>query len=138
MYGELNMNKLLLTMAKFIPAVKLANDKTPVTNANEKSVTDISQVAQMFKALMKYVLGPVLSIIGVGAVIYLIMLGINYAKAEDADGRKKVQGRLIGAAVGAVIIIAGAVLCFALPWDSIFAGFAENAGVSDELLGADK
>ena len=78
---------------------------------------------------MQYIIGPVLSIIGIAAVIYMIMLGINYAKAEDADGRKKVQGRLIGAAVGAVIIIAGVVLCFALPWVEIFNGFAQTAGV---------
>ena len=120
MYGELNMNKLLLTMAKFIPAVKLAGGDTE---------TGINRVPQMFKGLMQYIIGPVLSIIGIAAVIYMIMLGINYAKAEDADGRKKVQGRLIGAAVGAVIIIAGVVLCFALPWVEIFNGFAETAGV---------
>lgn len=120
MYGELNMNKLLLTMAKFIPAVKLAG---------EGAETGINRVPQMFKGLMQYIIGPVLSIIGIAAVIYMIMLGINYAKAEDADGRKKVQGRLIGAAVGAVIIIAGVVLCFALPWVEIFNGFAQTAGV---------
>ena len=51
------------------------------------------------------------------------MLGINYAKAEDADGRKKVQGRLIGAIVGAVIIVAGATLCFSLRWVEIFESF---------------
>ena len=121
MYGELNMNKLLLTMAKFIPAVKLAGDG----NANK----GLDPVVNMFRKLMVYILGPVISIIGVAAVIYLITLGINYAKAEDADGRKKVQGRLIGAAVGAVIIIAGVVLCFALPWVEIFNGFAQTAGV---------
>jgi hypothetical protein len=126
MYGELNMNKLLLTMAKFIPAVKLTTGTTTGTGKE-----GLKPVVDMFRSLMLYILGPVISIIGVAAVIYLIMLGINYAKAEDADGRKKVQGRLIGTAIGAVIIIAGAVLCFALPWESIFSGFATNAGLEE-------
>ena len=43
-----------------------------------------------------------------------------YAKAESADKRKDIQGRLIGACIGAVIIIAGATLCFALDWTKIY------------------
>ena len=77
-------------------------------------------VATGIMNLFKRVLGPVFVVIGVAAIIYAIILGINYAKAEDADARKKVQGRLIGALIGAVIIIAGATLCFALDWKGIF------------------
>jgi hypothetical protein len=46
-----------------------------------------------------------------------------YAKAESADKRKEVQGRLIGAVIGAVIIVLGATLCFALDWAKIFENF---------------
>ncbi len=86
--------------------------------------SDLSAVATGISSLIKRVLGPVLAIIGVAAVIYAIILGINYAKAEDADARKKVQGRLIGALIGAAIIIVGATLCFALDWASIFTNFS--------------
>ena len=74
--------------------------------------------------LFRKILGPVLMVIGIAAVIYAIVLGINYAKAEDAEARKKVQGRLIGALIGAVIIIAGATLCLTLKWDKIFESFS--------------
>ena len=76
--------------------------------------------------LFKKILGPVFAVIGVAAIIYAIILGINYAKAEDADARKKVQGRLIGALIGAVIIIAGATLCFSINWQKVFESFSNT------------
>lgn len=85
--------------------------------------TTLSDVASLFRSLMSNIIGPVLAIIGVAAVIYAVVLGVNYAKAEDAEARKKVQGRLIGALIGAVIIVAGATLCFALDWQKIFENF---------------
>ena len=88
------------------------------------SYTSMDAVASGINSLFKKILGPVFVVIGVAATIYAIILGINYAKAEDADARKKVQGRLIGALIGAVIIIAGATLCFALDWKSIFTTFS--------------
>lgn len=84
----------------------------------------LSAVATGVAKLVKSILGPVLAIIGVAAVIYAIILGVQYAKAEDADARKKVQGRLIGALIGAAIIIVGATLCFSLDWAKIFTNFS--------------
>lgn len=87
-------------------------------------VANLSDIATLFSNVMKTIVGPIISIVGVIGVIYAIKLGIDYAKAEDAEGRKKVQGRLIGACVGVVIIIAGVVLCFALNWGKIYENFA--------------
>lgn len=99
------------------------------------SYTSMSGVAEGITTLFKKILGPVFAVIGVAAIIYAIILGINYAKAEDADARKKVQGRLIGALIGAVIIIAGATLCFAIKWESIFTDFSgESLGNISALL----
>ena len=89
-----------------------------------ETYTTLGGVAEGISGLVKKILGPILTVIGVAAVIYAIYLGVMYAKAESADKRKEVQGRLIGACIGAVIIIAGATLCFALDWASIFEGFS--------------
>ncbi len=94
------------------------------TSTGEKTVKTLSDVAKTMVTVIKKILGPVLAVIGVAAVIYAIILGVNYAKAEDADARKKVQGRLIGALIGAAIIIVGATLCFALDWANIFKNFS--------------
>lgn len=80
----------------------------------------LSEVADKLVTVIEKIMGPVLTVIGVLAVVYAVYLGVQYAKAEDADARKKVQGRLIGALIGAVIIVAGAVLCFAINWTSVF------------------
>ena len=81
-------------------------------------------VATGISGLVQRILGPVLTVIGVAAVIYAVYLGVMYAKAESADKRKEVQGRLIGACIGAVIIVVGATLCYSLNWESIFWNFA--------------
>lgn len=90
---------------------------------DDTKYSTIDEVAKGFSGIVSNIIGPVLTVIGVLAVIYAIYLGILYAKAESADKRKEVQGRLIGACIGAVIIVAGATLCFALDWSSIYSSF---------------
>lgn len=89
--------------------------------------TTLEGAANGFKGIVQKILGPILMVIGVLAVIYAVYLGVLYAKAESADKRKEVQGRLVGACIGAVIIVAGATLCFALDWSAIYNNFAGNA-----------
>ena len=85
----------------------------------EGSVASMTDLANAFAGLMKNVLGPVLIVIGAAAALYAIYLGVMYAKAEDANKRKEVQGRLIGAAIGVVIILVGITLCYAINWTSL-------------------
>ena len=86
--------------------------------------TDLYGIADGMNDLMKKILGPVLTVIGVMAIVYAIYLGVMYAKAEDANKRKEVQGRLIGACVGAVIIVVAVTLCFSINWVSVFKNFS--------------
>lgn len=90
------------------------------------TASSLTGIADNFEMVIRDILGPILSIISVAAVIYAIVLGFNYAKAQDASEREKVKGRLIGAVVGAVIIVAGAVLAFSINWSGIY----ENLGGS--------
>ena len=88
------------------------------------SYDTLGGVAEGISKMIKQILGPILTVIGVAAVIYAIYLGVMYAKSESAEKRKDVQGRLIGAAIGAVIIVVGATLCFSLDWAGIFSNFS--------------
>ena len=92
----------------------------------DSTVATFEGIPGAVKKMISSILGPILACIGLAAVLYAIYLGVMYAKAESADKRKEVQGRLIGACIGAVIIIVGATLCFALQWDKIFSGFAAD------------
>ena len=84
---------------------------------------EMAKVAQVFAAAMKAIVGPILIVVGAAAAIYAIYLGVMYAKAEDANKRKEVQGRLIGAAIGVVIIIVGITLCYAINWADLVDSF---------------
>jgi hypothetical protein len=106
------MENLMLSVSKL-----LSGNLAPGSNSG------LPGLAAAFGDLVKFILGPILSIIGVAAVIYAVVLGFNYAKAQDASEREKVKGRLIGAVVGGVIIVAGAVLAFSLNWAGLFNSF---------------
>ena len=82
----------------------LAISNAIATDAN------LTAIAARIKTIMTSVVSPVLVVIGAAGVIYAIILGINYIKAETPDKRKEAQGRLIGAIVGVIIIIAGIVI----------------------------
>ena len=79
----------------------------------------LKDIAGVFSGAMKSIVGPVLIVIGAAAAIFAMYLGVMYAKAEDGNKRKEVQGRLIGAAIGVVIIIVGITLCYAINWETI-------------------
>ena len=83
----------------------------------------LSAIATRISGIMKSVVSPVLVVIGAAGVIYAIILGINYIKAETPDKRKEAQGRLIGAIIGVIIIIAGIVICNSINWGSLATGF---------------
>ena len=81
--------------------------------------TSLKSIATTLSGLMEDILGPILIVIGAAAALYAIYLGVMYAKAEDANKRKEVQGRLIGAAIGVVIILVGISLCYAVNWETL-------------------
>ena len=88
--------------------------------------TQLDNLVNKFDKLMGDILAPILIVIGAAAAIYCVYLGVMYAKAEDANKRKEVQGRLIGAAIGVVIIIVGVTLCYALNWEKIVTSFVKD------------
>ena len=108
--------KFTLAVSKMMGyGTKVAGD----TSVKEDAYT-LKDIAENFEKLMQSILGPVLIVLGAAAGIYLVYLGVLYAKAEDANKRKEVQGRLIGAAIGLVIIIVGITLVYAINWESIY------------------
>ena len=123
------LSSITLNMAKILeiksnPIVKVLKTDEPDL-IGEGKIKSISQIAMSMNQILKKIVGPILSAIGIAAIIYAIYLGVMFAKAESADKRKEVQGRLIGACIGAVIIVVGATLCFSLNWVGIFKSFSD-------------
>lgn len=71
--------------------------------------TAISEAA---KGIVGQLLSVILILIAVVGVIYVIILGVNYAKAEDSGKREEAKKRIINACVGMVIMIALLVILY--------------------------
>ena len=113
----------MLNMAmRFAGATTNPYDSVKDNTAIPKWIREI--LAPILNVLNSLLL-PLIIILGAAGGVYAIVLGVQYSKAESADKRKEVQGRLIGACIGAVIIVAGATLCFALDWNGIYQNFAK-------------
>lgn len=102
-----------------------------LTNAN---VDTPGELADLFANMIKKILGPVLIVVGAAAACYLIYLGVMYAKAEDANKRKEVQGRLIACVIGFVIIMVGIIVCYAIPWKTLFDSWSKDADATTKLF----
>ena len=97
--------------------------ETPSYDSNKGTIKEVQQVVEGVNKIFNWVMGPIFTVLGIAAIGYAIYLGVQYARAEDASKRKEVQGRLIGAVIGGVIIVAGAALCYSLDWGAIVKGF---------------
>ena len=134
------LTKMTLGMAKVLelkanPITKVLKAENEPDLIGEEKIKSLSQLAMGLNQILKKVVGPILSAIGIAAVIYAIYLGVMYAKAESAEKRKEVQGRLIGAIIGAVIIVTVATLCFAINWAYVYWSFSGEKHTITDLDG---
>ena len=91
-----------------------------ISNAIRAGSNDtLSAIATQIGDIINNIVSPVLMVIGSAGVIYAIILGVNYIKAETPDKRKEAQSRLINAIIGVIIIIAGIVICRSINWATI-------------------
>ena len=109
-------------MKNFLFNIANAMTRMAGTGYGEGEIDDFDKMAEGIGKLVKALLGPILTVIGVAAVLYSIYLGVMYAKAESADKRKEVQGRLIGAIIGAAVLY----LCTSTSGDAVV-GTGANA-----------
>ena len=73
----------------------------PINATQEEAVSSIAKDAyESFKSIINIVLPVALGVVLLIGTIYAIVLGVNYAKAEESEKRKKAREHLIGAIVG--------------------------------------
>ena len=97
------MNKFLLNIGKLL-AVNTAT---------------FQRTADKISEILKNIVGPCLSVIASIGVIYLIVIGVQYAKAESDEKRMNYKKRLINLAIGVLVMIVLITLCFAIKWDVV-------------------
>ena len=87
--------------------------------ANIMMLLDAAAAAQKVGEIISTMIGPVLTVLGGAGAIYMVVLGVQYAKAEDDNKRLEVKKRLINIGIGIGIIFVLATLCLALDWEAI-------------------
>lgn len=77
-------------------------------------------------SVVKAILIPVLGIVGAAGVIWAIVLGINFARADSNEKREEAKKRLISLIVGIVVIIA-LMFFFLFGFDALLNAFGINS-----------
>ncbi|MBO4570154.1 MAG: hypothetical protein J5689_02950 [Clostridia bacterium] len=84
--------------------------------------TVISEAYQAFKNVFSIVMPVLLGVVLIVAIPFVIILGINYSKAEDSEKREEAKKRLVGAIVGAVVAGVMVAVLWVLISQDVFAG----------------
>ena len=82
--------------------------------------------------VLDWLLPVIMIVLGIAGIIYAIVLGLNYAKAESADQKDAAKKRLINVVVGVMVMLVALILIFIFIKNaySIFNWVTEQAGES--------
>ena len=124
--------KFLQSMTNFLASGEGAGDSTAggfdkVVNTAYESFIDVVNI----------VLPIILGVVLVFGLIYSIILGVNYARAEDSNARDEAKKRLIGAIVGIVVaLVLMAVIWLVLSSDVIKGLFPVEDNITGDTSSA--
>ena len=74
--------------------------------------TWVQNILKPIFSILGWLLPVIMIVLGIAGIIFAIVLGVNYAKAENADAKDEAKKRLINAVVGIVITIVAIALIF--------------------------
>ena len=96
---------MLSVMNRFVGATSSKWSQVE-TNAAAKGTPEwILKVLIPILEILDTLLIPIIILLGVAGMVYAIVLGVQYAKAESADKRDEAKKRLINAVIGVVIML---------------------------------
>ena len=87
-----------------------------------------ADVASKVNQILNVWIGPLFTVIGAIGAIYIVILAVQYAKAESDNKRAEVKTRIANCAIGVVSLLVIGALCLKLDWvavASIF-GYAKS------------
>lgn len=97
-------NKLMSAMVGFLGSGG-ASGSAPDLNLGQ----DASWIQKTFAIVwnvIDQILWPAFAIIATLGIVYAIVLGVNYAKAETSDKKEEAKKRIINAVVGVIVMLA--------------------------------
>ena len=97
--------KLQLLLSKFMMgSVELKN--------GGNMPTWIFNILNPIFSVLQSLLLPVIIILGIAGMVYAIVLGVQFARAESSDQRDAAKKRLINAVIGVVIMLVALIAMF--------------------------
>ena len=79
----------------------------------------LTQTAEKVNEILDGLVGPCFSVLGSLGLIYVIILGVQYAKSESDEKRAEIKKRIVNLCIGLVVIIIMITMCYAIKWESI-------------------
>ncbi len=67
--------------------------------------------------ILKTMAGPIFAVLGGAGAIYVIILGVSYAKSEDDGKKKEMKKRIFNLVIGIIAMFALATICLAIQWE---------------------
>lgn len=121
-------NFILNVMMRFVGATDWDNIKP---TEGENTPDWIYSILVPILKVLDNLLVPVIIILGVAGMIYAIVIGVQYAKAESSDKRDEAKKRLINAVIGVVIMLVALIgmKIFIMNAPDIFGWVNDSTGV---------
>lgn len=95
------MNKLLLTIGRLLAV-------------NEQTLID---TAKKVREVLNNIVGPIMIAIGSMGALYMVILGVQFAKAEGDDKRATIKKRLVNVLIGVVAIAILVTFLYVIKWE---------------------
>ena len=89
----------------------------------------LEELGGQIKDILGTIVGPILIALGGAGAIYIVILGVQFAKSESEEKRTECKKRMINLAIGVVLILTLAAVCTFVDWASfvqIFGYAGEN------------
>ena len=85
-----------------------------VSTGNEAGKTPefVVDIIQPIFDVLDWLLPVIMIVLGLAGIVYAIILGINYAKAENADQKDAAKKRLINVVIGVLVMLIALILIF--------------------------
>ena len=103
------------------------------SSTEEQQAGRLKSVSDKVHDILSTIAGPILIALGSVGVIYMVILGVQYAKSENDDKRATVKRRLVNLAIGVVAMFALAAMCMAIKWNVIVPELFSYMGKGESL-----
>ena len=80
---------------------------------------DLAAVSTEVNDILNFWVGPLFIAIGGVGTIYVIILGIQYAKSESDSKRAEAKTRIINCIIGVIILLIIGAICLSVNWASL-------------------